>query len=263
MDTSIRPARALLAAALIILGILGFIYGDFAPIWQRIPIENLPSRVPLSYLTALIELFCGIGLLLKPTLKFACLVLLPFLILWTVLLRLPAVIAVPSMEATWLGAAEIAVITAGGWCLYAAHTGGPLTGERGVRIARWMLILSLPAIGLAHFFYADQTAGFVPAWIGVPYFWTYLTGAGSLAACLGLAFNVFPRLAATLEAAMLGAITLGVWGAGPFLHPTDRMAWTGLTISSAIAIGAWLVADTYRSNRWLGTGKSAAGITLD
>src|ERR1051325_2404276 len=124
MDSSIRPARALLAAALIALGILGFIYGDFAPIWQRIPVEDLPGRVPLAYLTALMELSCGIGLLLKPTLKFACLVLLPFLILWTVLLRLPAVIAMPAMEATWLGAAEIAVITAGGWCLYAAYTRG-------------------------------------------------------------------------------------------------------------------------------------------
>src|SRR5438876_7612925 len=44
-----------------------------------------------------------------------------------------------------------------------------------------------------------------------PLGWTYLTGAGSLAAAAGMLFGVYPRLAANLEAAMLWIITLLVW----------------------------------------------------
>jgi len=91
----------------------------------------------------------------------------------------------------------------------------------------------------------------VPHWLPFPLGWAYLTGAGSLAACLGLALGVAPRLAATLEAAMLGVITALVWAPGLFALPPDRTQWTGFLISAAIACGAWTVADTYRSTRWL------------
>jgi hypothetical protein len=58
---------------------------------------------------------------------------------------------------------------------------------------------------------------------------------------------------------MLGIITLLVWGAGVVATPTDRTQWTGLLISSAIAGGAWLVADSYRRMPWLTTRAATAG----
>jgi len=60
----IRPARAAFALALIGLGLLGLIYGDFALVWQRIPIEYLPGRTFIAYACALVELATGVGLLL-------------------------------------------------------------------------------------------------------------------------------------------------------------------------------------------------------
>jgi uncharacterized membrane protein len=255
--TGLRPSRVAFAATMICLGILGLIHGDFALVWQRIPIEHLPGRQYFAYGAAAVELLAGIGLLLKPTATPAARVSCVFLLLWLALLKLPAVVMVPQMEATWLGFGEIAVMLAGAWILFAADAGRwereHLTfavDANGVRWARLLFAVSLPMIGLSHFVYDKETAAFVPGWLPFPLAWAYLTGAGSIAASLGLLFGVWPRLAATLEAAMLGVITLLVWGPG-LLAPFDRTRWTGFVISAAIACGAWIVADSYRGLRWL------------
>jgi uncharacterized membrane protein len=252
----------LLAVAMIALGIRGFFYADFASVWQHIPIAHLPGRQFFVYACAGVELTAGIGLLVRDMVRGASAILFVFLLLWTVLLKLPAVVAVPQMEATWLGLGEINVILAGGWILFAQHAGGWtrshlrwLVGLSGVRWARLLFALSLPMIGLSHFVYASQTVGFIPAWIPWPYDWAYLTGAGSIAAAIGILFAVFPRLAATLEAAMLSVITLLVWLPGLIAAPSDD-ALTPFLMSSAIACGAWVVADSYRGLRWFTIGPS-------
>jgi len=254
------PSRVFFAATMIGLGVLGLVYGDFALVWQRIPIENLPGRQYFAYGSAAIELLAGIGLLLKPSATLAARVLCVFLLLWLVLLKLPAVVIAPQIEATWLGFGEIAVMLAGAWMLLAAAAGRwereHLTfavGVSGVRWARLLFAVSLPMIGLSHFVYGAETAAYVPGWLPFPLAWAYLTGAGSIAASLGLLFALWPRLAATLEAAMLGVITLLVWGPG-LLSPFDRTRWTGFFISAAIACGAWIVADSYRGLRWFAVG---------
>lgn len=252
-STTASTARVVFAATMIALGILGLIYGDFAVQWQRIPIADLPGRTALAYVSAMIELLAGIGLLITSTRRIAAGVLMIFVLLWAVLLKLPAVVAVPQMEATWLGLGEITVILAGSWILFAARSGdrenqrlSSLVGDRGIRHARWLFALSLPTIGLSHFIYLPQTLELVPAWLPFPTGWAYLTGAGNIAACLGILFGVWPRLAATLEATMLSIITLLVWGPGLFTHAGDRMQWTAFVISAAIAGAAWVVAGSYR-----------------
>lgn len=257
--TDRRPSQFFFAATMIGLGALGLIYGDVALVWQHIPIEHLPGQTLAAYAIALIELACGVGLLLESTASTSASVLSVFLLLWVVLLKLPALLVAPAMELSWLGFGEIAVMLAGAWVLLAALVGDRhhgwlkyVTGERGLRGARVLFALSLPMIGLSHFVYSEQTAGFVPAWLPYRLGWAYLTGAGSIAACLGLLFGVLPRLAATLEAAMLGIITLLVWGPAIAAAPTDRTAWTAFVISAAIACGAWVVADSYRTASYAG-----------
>ncbi|WP_211259116.1 hypothetical protein [Dyella japonica] len=248
-----RLSQQWLALCMMSLGALGFIYGDVALVWQHLPIEHMPGARPIAYLFALIELVAGIGLLLRQWAKPASALLVAFMLVWTVLLKLPAVIVVPSMEATWLGFGEIAVIFAGAWVLFACHMGEyrgwlrPLTGRRGVRAARVVFALSLPMIGLSHFVYSEQTVALVPSWLPYPLGWAYFTGACSIAACLAVLFGVLPQLAARLEAVMLWIITLLVWVPTVFSAPHDRTGWTALAISAAIACGAWVVADSYRA----------------
>ena len=256
---SMSAAYVAFAIVMAALGVIGLIYGDVALVWQRIPIENMPGQRWLAYAFAVIELGTGVGLLLRPFAKRAAAILFVYTALWAVLLKVPAVVAVPQMEATWLGFGEIAVILAGAWAIHArlANPGAWLAGAKGIRNTRLLFAFSLPMIGLSHFFYSPQTVELVPGWLPSPLSWAYLTGAGSIAACLGVLFGIFPRLAATLEAAMLWIITLLVWGPKLFALPVDRTALTAFAISAAIACGAWLVAESYRGQPWLATGSAA------
>lgn len=264
-----RAAQLLFAAALIALGVIGLIYGDFALIWQRIPIEHLPGRQALAYATAAIELVTGIGLLMPRTSRLSSGVLFLFLLSWALLLKLPAVVVVPQMEATWLGFGEIAVMLAGGWILFASHTpprrsgsSGLIVGAHGIRAARVLFAVSLPMIGLSHFFYTEQTAALVPAWLPHHVELAYITGAASIATCLSVLFAIVPRLAVTLEAVMLWLITVLVWAPAIVATPTDRTPWTAFIISAAIACGAGLVADSYRGVAWLAMGARARRLPV-
>lgn len=243
----------LLAVVLIALGLIGLYTGEFAGPWQRIPVDPLPARAFFAYATAVVELLTGLGLQFRASMRLASVVLFVFLLLWLILLKVPAVVAFPSIEGTWLGFGEIGAIVAGGWILFARHASKPvaITGRRGIRIARCFLAVCLPMIGLAHFFYDAETVKFMPSYFPHPYFWAYLTGAGSIAACLGILSGVMARLAATLEAAMLMLITVFVWTPGLNPAPVDAGLLTAFSISSAIALGAWIVADSYRGTRWL------------
>lgn len=256
--TPMRLSQSFLALSMIALGVLGLIYGDVALVWQHLPIEHMPGARPIAYVFALIELAAGIGLLLRSWAKPASTLLVVFMLVWAVLLKLPAVVVVPSMEATWLGFGEIAVILAGAWVLFAFQLGDRggllrhLAGRRGVRAARVLFALSLPMIGLSHFVYSEQTVALVPAWLPYPPGWAYFTGACSIATCLAVLFGVLPQLASRLEAAMLAIITALVWVPAIVAAPGDRTAWTALAISAAIACGAWVVADSYRSVPYAG-----------
>lgn len=259
-----KSARILLGTMIAALGVIGLIYGDFALVWQRIPIQNLPGRTLIAYACAVIELVTGLGLLLRRTARVSSAVLFVFMTLWVVLLKLPAVVAVPQMAATWLGFGEIAVMMAGAWILFVEYAGewershlGFLASAKGVVIARLLFAVSLPMIGLSHFVYSKETAEFVPHWLPFRLGWAYLTGAGNIAAGLGVLFRVWPRLAATMEAWMLIVITLLVWGFGIAGKPTDRVQWTGFFISFAIASGAWAVAASYHGAPWLAVGKAS------
>ena len=250
--------RMALATILVGLGVRGLWTGEFAGTWQSIPIDNLPWHLAWAYATALVELAVGLALLSRRTARWASWALLIFTGMWAVLLKLPAVVATPALEATWLGLGEITVIVAAAWLLFHARAqardgapGHTPVWKPGIVAARTLYALSLPAIGLSHFFYLPQTIGFVPSWMPYPAFWACLTGASDIVACLGVLFGILPRLAASLEAAMLMAITLLVWLPGAVAAPGDA-SLTPLLMSAAIAAAAWVVADSYRALPWRG-----------
>lgn len=229
------------------LGILGLTYGDFALQWQPVP-SGFAGREVLAYLVALLMIAGGIGLLFRRTVTIATRILFPYLLLW-LLLKVSAIAAAPLVEGAWLGFGEIAVLAAGGWILFARLSGlaetttlGACVGSRGVRAAQTLFALSLMPIGLSHFVYLSETAALVPAWLPFRAVWACLTGAGHIAAGLGVLFSIFPRLAGMLEAAMLSVFTALVWIPAIVAHPGVRLNWTAFVISGAISAGAWVVA---------------------
>src|SRR6266550_3565381 len=157
MTRTQQPALTLFAP-----GILALVYGDFALVWQPVP-QWIPGRTILAYGSGVIMLLGGVGLLVEATTAWAIRILFPYLIVW-LLLKVPALIAAPKMEAVWLGFGELAVLMAGGWVLFAKLAGlreGSLlafaTGENGVRFARILFAISLIPIGLSQIVYVRET----------------------------------------------------------------------------------------------------------
>jgi uncharacterized membrane protein len=242
-----QPALAFFAVGMIGLGILALIYGDFALVWQPVA-PWLPGRTGLAYASGLIMLFGGIGLLFRTSAVFSVRILFPYLILW-LLLKVPALVVAPTLEAVWLGVGELAVLLAGGWVLFArlaalpeGSTLGFAIGENGIRIARILFALFLVPIGLSHLVYVKETAALVPAWLPFRTGWAYLTGVGQIVCGIGVLFSIFPRVAAMVEAGMLSLFTLLVWGPAIWAAPTTRLPWTAFFISWSITSAAWLVA---------------------
>jgi hypothetical protein len=84
------------AIALIGLGILGFVKGDFAPGWSPVP-ESIPARQALAYLCDFVYLACGVGLLWRRTAAAASRILFAYLLLWLLVLRVPWIVVSPQV----------------------------------------------------------------------------------------------------------------------------------------------------------------------
>jgi uncharacterized membrane protein len=247
MTRSQQPGLTLFAVGMIGLGVLAFVYGDFAMVWQPVA-PWVPGRTALAYASGVLMLVGGVGLLFSSTVAWSVRILFPYLFVW-LLLKVPALVVAPGMEAVWLGFGEIAVLFAGGWVLFArlgeVPTGSPLaflSGEKGVYLARILFAVWLIPIGLSHIVYVKETAELVPAWLPYRVGWAYLTGAGQMACGLGVLLGILPRVAAWAEAGMISLFTILVWAPAIFAASRTRLPWTAFFISWAIASGAWVVA---------------------
>jgi uncharacterized membrane protein len=247
MTRTQQPALTLFAVGMIGLGILALIYGDFALVWQPVA-QWIPGRTVLAYGSGLLMILTGVGLLIRAAAAWSARILFPYLIVWA-LLKVPALVVAPQIEAVWLGFGELAVLLAGGWVLFARlaglRDGSPLaflTGEKGIYLARILFAVSLIPIGLSHLVYVKETVELVPAWLPYRVGWAYLTGAGQIACGLGVLFSILPRVAAWAEAGMISLFTLLVWAPAILAAPRTRLPWTAFFISWAIASAAWVVA---------------------
>jgi uncharacterized membrane protein len=253
--------RVVFALAFVALGLLGVFSRDFASVWQPVS-PDLPGRAFLAVLAGAVMTVGGAGLLWRRTLVPAAFVMMAYTLLWLLALHVPRVILAPMHEVTWGGCAEIVTLVAACGVLYASAAASGdtpyvagLTGMRAVHVARVAFAVALPLIGLEHLVYAKETAGMVPAWLPYRLGWAYLTGIAHIAAGLAIALNMVPRLAATLEAWMMGGFTVLVWIPSVLATPSQRFVWTGLLISTVITAAGWIVAASYAEMPWFSFGR--------
>ncbi len=229
--------HATFAAALITVGVIGFVQNDFAPVWEPIA-KDAPARDALVYLTASVSVGAGLGLVFERTSAIAARVLLVALTLWLIAFRVPPILHAPTVVGSYSGAAETAVMVAAALALAGF-----------VRVARILYSLALIVFGLAHLAYVNDTASLVPAWLPAHVALAYFTGGAFLAAGAAVITGIFARLAAELSALQLGLFTLLVWV--PIVAasgPKTAFQWSETILSAAITAGAWVIADSYRAS---------------
>jgi hypothetical protein len=244
-----KLSQVVFAVAMIGLGILGLLArGDFAPVWQPVA-KATPAREVLAYLTALVSLASGVGLLWGRTA--AARLLLFWFSLWLLVLRVPPMLRAFGVG-TWWATAQTAVMVGSAWVLYSRLAGdwdrrhlGFVAGGQGVRVARALFGLGLIPFGLAHFLYLGATAPLVPGWLPGHVFWAYFTGATFVAAGVAMLAGVGARLAAALTALQIGLFTVIVWlpimAKGPTAFQRNEFI-----VSIVLTAAAWVMADSWK-----------------
>lgn len=245
-NTNVR--HVVFAATMIALGILGLTKSDYVSLWSPLP-HGAPV---LAYICALISLACGVGLLWCRTAAAAARLLLAYLLLWLLLLRVPGIVRASNVE-TWWAAGQVAAMTAAAWVVYISSATewdkrrlGFVIDEQGLRIAKVLYGLALIPFGVAHFIYPKPTAALVPGWLPWHMAWTYLTGCAFIAAGVAVLIGVYSRLAATFSALQIGLFTLLVWVPIVAAGSKNAFQWSETIISAALAVAAWVVAESYR-----------------
>lgn len=262
----IKPGRALFGVGMAGLGVLSLIYGDFALNWQPVP-QGIPWRELLARVSGGILLAGGAGLAFRRSAMAAALALAVYLSSWVLLLQAPRAAAAPTNVGAWLGVAESLTLTLGGFALFAmmAERDGRAPArlakaEQSLPLVRFLFAVCCLIFGLSHFVYPTETASMIPAWLPARVVLAGLTGAAHTAAGLGLLLGLFPRLAATLEAAMMTSFVVLVHLAGVLADPTSRLQWTMIFVAMALSGAAWAIAGSLAEEPWGWSRRAAPAI---
>ncbi|MCI0441766.1 hypothetical protein L0152_00950 [bacterium] len=251
----ISAGHVIFAVTMIGLGILGLIKGQFLPIWYGVP-KSLPAREVLAYLTALISLATGIGLLWQRTSLIASRVLLISFVIWMLLFRVSYIFIAPTQTGTWWSCGESAVMVAAALVLYVWFAGDRnkkrfsfLTGNKGLRIATILYGLGMIPFGIAHFTYLKFTTPLVPSYLPWHTFWAYFTGGAFIVAGVAMIIGIFGKLAASLSALQMGLFTVLVWIPIVMAGRANAFQIGEFYDSITLTAAAWVVADSYRKIR--------------
>ena len=250
------------AAAMIFIGVLGLMHRDFAPLWEPVP-ESVPARPALVYLSGLVALAGGVGLLAARFAAAASRLLFVWFLFWLLVLRLPRVVLAFAVD-SWWAACQTAAMLGAAWILFTWFAGERdrgrfrfAAGERSLPVARALYGFALIPFGIAHFLYLEATAPLVPAWLPAHVFWAYFTGAAFIAAGVAILAGVWARLAATLSVVQMGLFTVLIWIPIVAKGPSESQ-WGEFVVSLALIAAGWVVADSYRGIPWLGRVRSVA-----
>ena len=240
------------------LAIMGLAYGDFAPAWSAWP-DWMPGRAVWIDGLALLLLAASVGLGFARLAVVSALVIGAYDVLWAVLAA-PPIFVHPLSIGVWYGVVEALTALAGTGVLYVllrwSGTARPAAVARALCAGQVLLGVTCVFYGWSHFVYVEYTAGLVPAWLPGHSAIAYATGGAHIAAGMAMIVGILSRLAATLEAIMMGLFGLFVWVPNFWVDPRPNWAtppqhlWTELVVTLLVAAGTGIVAIALSDRPW-------------
>jgi uncharacterized membrane protein YphA (DoxX/SURF4 family) len=231
------------AAGAIFLGLLGLASGDFATSWQRVG-PDVAFRVPLAYLTAIVELAAGLALLWHRSARAGALTL-------TVVYSVFALLWVPKIlegksgfDPTGNFFEEFSIV-AGGAVLLACLSPTDSTISQRQSLFTRLYGLCPISFGIVHIVDMPGLAAWVPNWIPPSQiFWCYATTIGFFLAAVAILSGFKAPLASRLLTAEIVGFELLVWIPKLLAGPREHFVWAGNGICIAIAGATWAVSDS-------------------
>jgi uncharacterized membrane protein YphA (DoxX/SURF4 family) len=231
------------SGAAIFLGILGLVSGDFATSWQNVG-PNVPLRVPLAYLTAVLELAGGIALLLPRTARAGALTLTivysVFMLIWVP----RAFVNLGNYDPIGNVFEEFSLVAAG---LVLCAIFSPADSYLARRRPFFVLLFGICPIsfGIVHIIDMPGLLGWIPGWLPpTKMFWAYATTLGFFGAAVAILTGILAPIAARLLTAEIVIFELLVWIPNLYGGSNNHFNWAGNAICTALAGAAWVVSDS-------------------
>ena len=229
--------------AAIFLGLLGLVSGDFATTWQNVG-PNFPLRVPLAYLTSVIELAAGIALLLPRTARAGALTLTIVYSIFTLIWVPKAFVNLGNYDPIGNVFEEFSLVAAGlVLCAIFSPAGSSIARRRPFFV---LLVGICPiSFGIAHIIDMPGLLGWIPGWLPpTKMFWAYVTTLGFFGAAVAILTGIMAPLASRLLTAEIVVFELLVWIPKLYAAPRDHFNWAGNAICIALAGASWVVSDS-------------------
>jgi len=231
------------SGAAIFLGLVGLVSGDFATSWQNVG-PNVPLRVPLAYLTAVIELAGGIALLLPRTARAGALTLTivysVFMLIWV-----PGAFEnLGNYDPIGNVFEEFSLVAAGLvlWAIFSPS--GSAIARRGPFFVLLFGICPI-SFGIVHIKDMPGLLNAIPGWLPpARMFWAYATTLGFFGAAVAILTGIQASLAARLLTAEIVVFELLIWVPSLVTAPRNHFNWAANAISMAITGASWVVADS-------------------
>jgi uncharacterized membrane protein YphA (DoxX/SURF4 family) len=235
--------KCVYAAGAIFLGVLGLVSGDFATSWQHVG-PNVPLRMPLAYLTALIELIAGLALLWRRTARVGALTLTVVYSVFTLLWIPSAFVNLGNYDPIGNVFEEFSLVAAG---LVLCAIFSPPGSSLARRQPFFVLLFAICPIsfGIVHIVDMPGLLGAIPAWLPPSrMFWAYATTLGFFASAVSILTGIMAPLASRLLTAQIVIFELLFWIPNLHAAPHNHSNWAGNAISIAIVGAAWVVSDS-------------------
>jgi uncharacterized membrane protein YphA (DoxX/SURF4 family) len=229
--------------AAIFLGVLGLVSGDFATAWQNVG-AHIPLRVPLAWLTAVIELAAGIALFLPRTARAGALALTVVYSVFTLIWVPHALVNLGNYDPIGNVFEEFALVAAGlVLCAIYSPAGSPMARRR----PYFVLLFGICPIsfGIVHIIDMPGLLGWIPGWLPpAKMFWAYATTMGFFGAAVAILTGIMAPLAARLLTVEIVIFELLVWIPNLSAGPASHFNWAGNAICIALAGASWVVSDS-------------------